>query len=96
MIRKHGTSAHRKAFDAIRQKIAEKNALQAKKEADSLDPLRAERRKMLDKIDAMKAAVALAQKQLENKIAEKQLENRIAEKGKSTTPQNGERGNLIA
>ena len=64
MIRKHGTSAHRKAFDAIRQKIAEKNALQAKREAEILDPLRAERREMLEKFDAMTAAVAL-EKQLE-------------------------------
>ena len=71
MIRKHGTSAHLNAFDAIRQKYAEKNALQAKKEAEILDPLRAERRKMLENIDAMEAAVALAQKQSENKIAEK-------------------------
>ena len=60
MIRKHGTSAHRNAFEAIRQHYAENNALYDKKEAKILDPLRAERRKMLEKIDAMKAAVALA------------------------------------
>ena len=37
---------------------------------------------MLDKLDAMKAVLALAEKQLENKIAEKQLEKKIAEKRK--------------
>ena len=71
MIRKHSTSAHRKVFDAIRQKFAEKNTPQAQREAEILDPLRAERRKMLENIDTMEAAVALAQKQSENKIAEK-------------------------
>ena len=89
MIRKHGTSAHRNAFDAICQKTAEKNALQAKKEAEILDPLRAERREMLDKIDATRALVALAENQLENEIAEKQLENKIAQKRK-VPPRKGE------
>ena len=82
MIRKHGTRAHRKEFDTLRLKWAEKNALQAKKEAEILDPLRAETREILEKFDAMTAAVALAQKQLDKTIAEKQLENRIAEKRK--------------
>ena len=90
MIRKHSTSAHRKAFDAIRQKFAEKNTLQAQREAEILDPLRAERREMLEKLDAMTAAVALAQKQLDNKIAEKQLENKIAEKRKVPPRKRGE------
>ena len=73
MIRKYGKSADRNAFEAIRQDYAEKNALYDKKEAEILDPLRVERRKMLNRIDAMKAAVALAQKQSEQNIAEKQL-----------------------
>ena len=71
MIRKYGNSTDRNAFEAIRQNYAEKNALYDIKEADILDPLRAERREMLDEIDAMKALVALAEKQLENAIAEK-------------------------
>ena len=62
MIREHGTSAHRNAFEAIRQHYTEKNALYDKKEAEIFDPLIAERREMVDKIDATKAAVALAQK----------------------------------
>ena len=90
MIRKHGTRAHRKAFDALRQKWAEKNTLQAKKEAEILDPLRVETREILDKFDAMTAAVALAQKQLDNKIAEKQLEKQIAEKRKVPPQKRGE------
>ena len=44
MIRKYGNSADRNAFEAIRQDYAEKNALYDKKEAEILDPLRAERR----------------------------------------------------
>ena len=71
MIRKYGNSADRNAFEAIRQDYAEKNALYDKREAEILNPLRAERREMLDEIDAMKALVALAEKQLENAIAEK-------------------------
>ena len=73
MIRKYGNSEDCNAFEAIRKHYAEKNALYDKKEAEILDPLRVERRKMLNRIDAMKAAVALAQKQSEQNIAEKQL-----------------------
>ena len=46
---------------------------------------------MLDKIDATKASVALAQKKLENEIAKKQLENNIAERRKVPLRKRGKR-----
>ena len=45
------------SFEAIRYDYAEKNALLDKKEAEIIDPLRAETREMLDKLDAMKAVL---------------------------------------
>ena len=45
---------------------------------------------MVDKLDAMKAVLALAEKQVEKKIVEKQLENKIAEKRKVPPPKRGE------
>ena len=71
IVRKYGNSANRNSFEAICQDYAEKNALLDKKEAEILDPLRAETREMVDRLDAMKAVLALAEKQLENTIAEK-------------------------
>ena len=82
IVRKYGNSANCNSFEAIRQDYAEKNALLDKKEAEILDPLRAETREMVDRLDATNAVLALAEKQLENKIAEKQLENKIEEKKK--------------